>query len=84
MHERRQQKNIADPVLAEILTELELDAPLLLAQTHDPEVKDRLKRATNAAKSLRIFGSPSFTADDGELFWGDDRLEQAVAWAKRL
>jgi 2-hydroxychromene-2-carboxylate isomerase len=80
-----EQKNIADPaVLTAILTELELDAPRLLAETNDPKVKDQLKHDTNTAKSLGIFGSPSFTAEDGELFWGDDRLEQAVAWAKRL
>jgi 2-hydroxychromene-2-carboxylate isomerase len=28
-----------------------------------------------------LFGSPSFTTDDGELFWGNDRLEAALAWA---
>lgn len=27
-----------------------------------------------------IFGSPSFVVD-GEMFWGDDRLEEAMAWA---
>lgn len=79
------QKNIADPaVLTEILTELELDAPRLLAETNNPDVKERLKQNTNAAKSLGIFGSPSFSAEDGELFWGDDRLEHPVAWARRL
>lgn len=79
------QKDISDAsVLSEILKSLELDAPRLLRETEDPEVKDRLKHNTNTAKSLGIFGSPSFTADDDELFWGDDRLEQAVAWAKRL
>lgn len=79
------QKDISDAgVLSEILRDLELDAPRLLRETEDPEVKDRLKHNTNTAKSLGIFGAPSFTADDDELFWGDDRLEQAVAWAKRL
>lgn len=28
-----------------------------------------------------IFGSPSFVTEDGEMFWGDDRLEEAIAWA---
>lgn len=79
------QKNIADPaVLTAILTSLELDAGRLMRETEDLEVKERLKHNTNTAKSLGIFGSPSFTAEDDELFWGDDRLEPAVAWAKRL
>ena len=29
-----------------------------------------------------IFGARSFTVGD-ELFWGNDRLEDALAWAKR-
>jgi 2-hydroxychromene-2-carboxylate isomerase len=28
---------------------------------------------------LSIFGSPTFVAR-GELFWGDDRLDDAIAW----
>jgi 2-hydroxychromene-2-carboxylate isomerase len=36
--------------------------------------------ATAEAKRLGIFGSPTFVVD-GELFWGDDRLEDAIAWA---
>lgn len=33
------------------------------------------------ARALGLFGAPSFLAE-GELFWGDDRLEQAVDWAR--
>jgi len=39
--------------------------------------------AVYAAQRLGVFGAPSFTTADGELFWGNDRLEQALAWAKR-
>ena len=39
--------------------------------------------ATAHARSLGIFGSPSFVVDGHELFWGDDRLEDAIAWAQR-
>jgi 2-hydroxychromene-2-carboxylate isomerase len=45
-----------------------------------PEIKDGLKRNTEEAQLLGLFGSPSFLVN-GELFWGDDRLEQALAWA---
>jgi 2-hydroxychromene-2-carboxylate isomerase len=31
---------------------------------------------------MNVFGSPSFVVD-GEVFWGDDRLQDAMDWAKR-
>ena len=40
--------------------------------------------ATDMARRKGIFGAPSFVCADGELFWGDDRLEEAVAWQKSL
>ena len=40
------------------------------------EAKRLLRRE---ARKLGIFGSPTFAAD-GELFWGDDRLEDAISW----
>lgn len=36
---------------------------------------------TDEARRRGLFGSPSFTVGT-ELFWGDDRLEQAIAWAQ--
>ena len=44
-------------------------------------VKARLKDHVTQAKARGVFGSPSFITADGELFWGNDRLEQALAWA---
>ena len=74
---------IADrSVLAAILDGLRLDSQRLLSRIEQPEIKDRLKRQTGKAQELGIFGAPSFVSG-GELFWGDDRLEQALAWAKR-
>jgi len=37
---------------------------------------------TESAKRAGIFGSPSFIVD-GQLFWGDDRLEDAIIWARK-
>jgi 2-hydroxychromene-2-carboxylate isomerase len=37
--------------------------------------------ATDEVRALGIFGSPSFSVQ-GEVFWGDDRLEDAVHWLK--
>jgi 2-hydroxychromene-2-carboxylate isomerase len=42
--------------------------------------KDALKANSSAAIEAGIYGAPSFTVGD-ELFWGDDRLEQALDWA---
>jgi len=38
--------------------------------------KQALRLQTEKAKALGIFGSPTFVVAD-ELFWGDDRLEDA-------
>jgi 2-hydroxychromene-2-carboxylate isomerase len=44
-------------------------------------VKDRLAAETDAARALGIFGSPTFSVGQ-ELFWGDDRLQDAISWSK--
>jgi len=46
----------------------------------DDTVKDALRRLTDEAMALGIFGAPTFVAPDGEMFWGDDRLEHALNW----
>ncbi len=53
---------------------------LALAQT-DP-VKDALRQRTETAREIGLFGAPSFRVGD-EVFWGDDRFEDAIAWAER-
>lgn len=45
--------------------------------------KDALRAETEEAMRVGVFGAPSFVTADGELFWGNDRLEAALAWAKR-
>ena len=42
------------------------------------------REATARARELGIFGSPSFVVNDDELFWGDDRLEDAISCWQRL
>jgi 2-hydroxychromene-2-carboxylate isomerase len=69
----------------EVLTNCVLAAGLDLEKTgalaSDLSIKTSLRASTDEAMALGIFGAPSFTTGDGELFWGDDRLEQAIAWA---
>jgi len=48
----------------------------------DPGVKAALRAATDAAVEAGVFGIPTVEVD-GELFWGDDRLEEAAAAAAR-
>jgi 2-hydroxychromene-2-carboxylate isomerase len=46
----------------------------------DPQVKAALREATESAHALGVFGVPTVEVA-GELFWGDDRLEDAAAYA---
>lgn len=45
------------------------------------KTKTLLRVNTDRAQELQIFGSPSFVVGS-ELFWGDDRLEDALDWAR--
>lgn len=57
----------------------EADVIELIASTCAHEA---LVAQLNEVRRLGIFGAPTFSTKD-ELFWGDDRLEDAIAWAKR-
>lgn len=54
-----------------------------LARAGNAEVKDCLRAETDEAARLGVFGAPSFVTPDGELFWGNDRLESALSWTGR-
>jgi 2-hydroxychromene-2-carboxylate isomerase len=51
--------------------------------TQDPEIKLALRQATDAAHDRGVFGVPTI-ATETELFWGDDRLEEAAASLARV
>ncbi|HUE46551.1 MAG TPA: 2-hydroxychromene-2-carboxylate isomerase [Aestuariivirgaceae bacterium] len=77
-------QSISEPTtLAGIAAGLGLDAEAILAEATSGAVKERLKEETTEAQRLGIFGAPTFVAADGELFWGNDRLEHALAWVTR-
>lgn len=67
-------------VLGGVLTGLGLDRRVWLRTAQDRNIKDALKAQTQEAMDLGIFGAPTFLVGD-ELFWGNDRLEQALEWA---
>jgi len=76
-------ENIAEHhVISAILEGMGLDAAPLFDQAKTPAIKEQLFNNTNEARSKGIFGAPSLITEDGELFWGDDRMEQAFAWGK--
>ncbi len=68
--------------LTEILEWLDLPAAEMLDKAKSEPIRALLRDETEKARRLGIYGAPTFIAGDGELFWGDDRLEQALAWAK--
>lgn len=76
-------RDIADrAVIGEVLAALGHDADAVLTKSGDPAIKDKLRAETEEAAKQGIFGAPNFVAEDGELFWGNDRLEQAIEWVR--
>ena len=60
--------------VARVLDGAGLPGAALVNRTRDPKVKAALKQEVNLALQRGVFGVP--TADcDGELFWGNDRLD---------
>jgi 2-hydroxychromene-2-carboxylate isomerase len=76
-------REIADPeTIAGILDALGQPARDTIAQAQTPAAKERLRRQTEEAVALGVFGAPTWVVD-GELFWGTDRLDAALARAAR-
>lgn len=69
-------------ILAKILGDLGQNAPTILARAESEETKTTLRAQTERAKTLGIFGAPTFMVGE-ELFWGDDRLEDALTWREK-
>lgn len=79
--------DIADrEILADLIekTGCRLNAGVILGNAASEAVKHRLRAQTGRAMELGIFGAPTLVTADGELFWGDDRVEQALHWAQQL
>ena len=72
----------SEPNVSESLREIDQDPERVLELAADETIAKTYLSQTEQAQSKNIFGSPSFIVD-GELFWGDDRLEDAVNWALR-
>ena len=69
-------------VIAAALERAAIAPDPVLARADSPEVKQQLRANTNEARALGIFGAPDFIVA-GELFFGQDRLTDAIDWATR-
>lgn len=75
--------DISSPeILARCLGSLIESPEAVLAEAQSAQSKRALRQQTEKASGLGIFGAPSFVVGD-ELFWGNDRLEDALSWAER-
>ncbi len=72
----------AEDVVHTLLTGLSLDADALIARGKSEAAKEALRRQVDQARNLGLFGAPTFFVD-GEMFWGNDRLEDALEWTRR-
>ena len=61
------------------LSEIHRDPERVIARAHQLDIEEGLAAQTRRAIDLGLFGSPNFRVGD-ELFWGDDRLEDAIEW----
>jgi 2-hydroxychromene-2-carboxylate isomerase len=71
-----------DDHVERVLASLDKSPAPIIARAMSAEGERLLKTATDAARKLGIFGAPTF-AIGPEIFWGDDRLEDALAFAAR-
>lgn len=77
-----ERRNIGEPeTVTEIVRALGKDADAVTGRAQSDDNKLRLRQQTDEAIARGIFGAPSFVTPDGELFWGNDRLEDALEWA---
>jgi len=68
--------------VGDVLANLKIEPQPVLEAAQSDAIKARLRAQTEEAQRLGVFGAPTFTTADGELFWGNDRLEPALRWAK--
>lgn len=55
------------------------DPDAVVSRANSQEIRDKYDAETDLARSMGIFGSPTF-AFGSEIFWGDDRLDDAFEW----
>lgn len=70
-----------EPNISASLNEIGCDPRKVLAAANTERIANALEVATDEATKIGVFGSPTFVVGH-EVFWGDDRLDDALLWAK--
>ena len=71
-----------EPNISEICKELNIDKEKVIANANSNEIENQYLKNTDSARENKVFGSPSFIVNS-EIFWGDDRMEDAITWSKK-
>ena len=71
-----------EPNISEIFKELKIDKEKAIKDANSSEIEKQYLKNTESARENKVFGSPSFIVN-GEIFWGDDRMEDAITWSKK-
>ena len=71
-----------DPSISEICKELGLNKDEIISEAKSEIFEKKYISNTDSARKKKVFGSPSFIVEN-EIFWGDDRMEDAISWAKK-
>ena len=71
-----------EPSISEVCKELKINKDEIISEAKTKLIQDKYLANTNSAREKKIFGSPSFVVND-EIFWGDDRMEDAIKFFKK-
>ena len=71
-----------EPNISEIFKELKIDKEKVIKDANSSEIEKQYLKNTESARENKVFGSPSFIVNS-EIFWGDDRMEDAITWSKK-
>ena len=71
-----------EPNISEICNELKIDKNKVIEKANSDKIEKEYLANTESARINKVFGSPSFIVG-GEIFWGDDRMEDAISWSKK-
>ena len=71
-----------EPSISETCKKLKLNKDDIISEAKTKSIEDKYIANTNAARENKIFGSPTFVINK-EIFWGDDRMEDAIKFSKK-
>ena len=77
-----QQDVSEDKQIGDVLEEMGQSPDRVIALARTEALQNDLCAETERAKELGVFGSPTFVVGR-EVFWGDDRLDDAISWARQ-